>query len=79
MFEDGLSIERISPKFVFKLAFQSKYIDNVNLWIEMTNDRNLMSHTYDISTFDKVLVRLQNEYFPVLESLYNYFIEEQDE
>ena len=26
MIEDGLLIEKISPKFVFKLAFQSKYI-----------------------------------------------------
>ena len=77
MIEDGLSIERISPKYVFKLAFQSKYIDDVNLWLEMTNDRNLMSHTYDFSTFDVVLKKLQVEYFPLLEKLYLYFIEEQ--
>ena len=76
MIEDGLFIDKISPKFVFKLAFQSRYINNIDLWIKMTNDRNLMSHTYDFSNFDKVLSCLQKEYFPILEDLYNYFIEE---
>lgn len=75
MLEDGLLIDKISPKFVFKLAFQSKYIENIDLWIAMTNDRNLMSHTYDFSTFDTVLAKLQNEYYPLLNKLHTYFIE----
>jgi nucleotidyltransferase substrate binding protein (TIGR01987 family) len=49
MVEDGLVIEKISPKFVFKIAYQSKYLDNIDQWLKMTNDRNLMSHTYDFS------------------------------
>jgi nucleotidyltransferase substrate binding protein (TIGR01987 family) len=77
MQEDGLSFDKISPKFVFKLAFQSKYIDEIDLWIKMTNDRNLMSHTYDLSTFDVVLNKLQQDYFPLLKKLYLYFSEEQ--
>ena len=77
MVDDGLIIDRISPKYVFKLAYQSKYINDIDLWLKMTNDRNLMSHTYDFSTFDEVLKRLQNDYFPLLEELYLYFIEEQ--
>lgn len=76
MIEDGLTIERISPKYVFKLAYQSKYIDDIDTWINMANDRNLMSHTYDLSTFDSVLVRLQNEYFPLLQKLSTFFVEE---
>ena len=77
MVEDGLIFERISPKYVFKLAYQSKYIDEIDVWIKMTNDRNLMSHTYDFSTFDSVLKQLQKDYFPLLSELYSYFIEEQ--
>ena len=78
MIEDGLTIETISPKYVFKLAFQSKYIDDIKLWLEMINDRNLMSHTYDFSTFDNVLKKLQNEYFPLLRKLYLYFTNEEE-
>ncbi len=77
MIEDGLLIDKISPKYIFKLAFQSKYIEDVDLWIAMTNDRNLMSHTYDFSTFDSVLVKLQSEYYPLIKKLNNYFIEAQ--
>jgi nucleotidyltransferase substrate binding protein (TIGR01987 family) len=77
MIEDGLLIDKISPKYIFKLAFQSKYIEDVDLWIAMTNDRNLMSHTYDFSTFDSVLVKLQSEYYPLIKKLNNYFIEVQ--
>lgn len=77
MIEDGLAIDKISPKYVFKLAFQTQYVDDISLWLEMINDRNLMSHTYDFSTFDNVLKKLQNEYFPLLRNLYLYFIEEE--
>lgn len=77
MIEDGLLIDRLSPKYVFKLAYQSKYINHIDSWIAMVNDRNLMSHTDDFTNFDLVLQRLQQEYFPLLEKLYLYFLEEQ--
>ena len=59
MLADGLQIEKISPKYVFKTAFQSKYIDDIEIWMDMANDRNLMSHTYDFSKFDEILVKLK--------------------
>ncbi len=78
MIEDGLMIDKISPKYVFKQAYQSKYLDNIDTWLEMTNDRNLMSHTYNFETFDLVLKRLQNDYFPRLEALYISFLEQME-
>jgi len=72
MTEDGLIVEKISPKYVFKAAYQSKYIDDIQVWLDMANDRNLMSHTYDFSKLDKVLLRLKNLYFPCLDKLYTY-------
>lgn len=71
LIEDGLQLEKISPKYVFKFAYQHKYLDSIELWIEMTNDRNLMSHTYDFATFDMVIVKLKNKYFPLLDKLYS--------
>lgn len=78
MAEDGLTIEKISPKYVFKAAFQSNYIDDVETWIEMANDRNLMSHTYDFSDFDRVILKLKTAYFPLLKKLYTFFTGELD-
>lgn len=74
---DGLRIEKTSPKYVFKLAYQSKYITDIDLWLAMINDKNLMSHTYNFETFDKVLLSLQKDYYPLFNNLYIYFIEEQ--
>lgn len=73
---DGLVIERISPKHVFKLAYQSKYIDCIEEWLQMVNDRNLMSHTYDFESFDRILLVLKNTYFSLLETLYRDFSDE---
>ena len=74
MIEDGLFIDKISPKYVFKAAFQSKYIDRIDDWLDMTNDRNLMSHTYDFLKLDQFLIRLKTIYYPCFDELYSYFL-----
>ena len=38
--------EVLSPKQAFSVAFQLKWINNENLWLQMLYDRNLTSHTY---------------------------------
>ena len=73
MESDGLSLERLSPKYIFKGAYKSKYIDNIELWIEMTNDRNLMSHTYDSARLTKMLQSIKELYYPAIQKLYDYF------
>ena len=74
---DGLELERISPRYVFKTAYQSKYIDDIDGWLKMAGDRNLMSHTYNFDTFDQVLITLKNEYFQLLSDLHVSLIEQQ--
>ena len=78
MQEDGLEVEKVSPKFVFKLAYQSKYIDEIEPWLKMTGDRNLMAHTYNFEIFDKMLRSLKQDYFPLLERLHLSFVERED-
>lgn len=69
MESDGLILDRISPKVVVKEAFQAKYIDQVEVWLEMINDRNLLSHSYDLETFESVIPDIQTIYTPLLSSL----------
>jgi nucleotidyltransferase substrate binding protein (TIGR01987 family) len=76
MQEDGVIIDKISPKYILKLAHNNKYIDNIEVWLAMINDRNLMSHTYNFNDFNKVLKALQNTYYAHLEELYIDFIEQ---
>ncbi|WP_423910594.1 HI0074 family nucleotidyltransferase substrate-binding subunit [Candidatus Spongiihabitans sp.] len=76
MEHDGIAIKQISPRHMFKLAHQSKYIKKIEIWLKMTNDRNLMIHTSDLATFDKVLESLKNDYYPLLNDFYISLIEE---
>jgi nucleotidyltransferase substrate binding protein (TIGR01987 family) len=69
MESDGLILDRISPKGVLKEAFQAKYIDQIDLWLEMINDRNLLSHSYDLETFESVIPDIQSVYTPLLATL----------
>ena len=69
MESDGLILDRISPKVVVKEAFQAKYIDQIEVWLEMINDRNLLSHSYDLETFESVIPEIQAVYAPLLAEL----------
>lgn len=72
---DGIVFDLVSPRAVLKAAYQGKYIDQIELWFRMVNDRNLMSHTYNAHVFDKVLASVQSDYCALLGDLYASFIE----
>lgn len=74
---DGVVFSEIAPRYILKLAHQNKYIDNIEIWLNMVGDRNLMSHTYNFASFNKVLTALKEQYYQELETLYFYFVEEQ--
>lgn len=46
LFYQGLG-EYNSPRMVIKEAYVQKIIENGELWLDMIEDRNLTSHTYD--------------------------------
>ena len=66
MESDGLILDLISPKVVVKEAFQAKYIDQIEVWLKMINDRNLLSHSNDLETFESVIPDIQSIYTPLL-------------
>ena len=70
---DGIILDRISPKMVLNEAYKSKYIDD----IDMINDRNLLSHTYDYKVFEEIIPDIQTKYTPLLSNLYPFLIESQ--
>ena len=51
-----------SPKDCMKLAFKSNLIDNESTWIEMLENRNITTHTYNFDTalniYESLLVYL---------------------
>ena len=77
MENDGLVLEQISPKYVVKQAYASKYIKDIETWLKMIDDRNLMSHTYDFETFEEVIYTIQKVYLPMLYEWYLTLLAEQ--
>lgn len=67
---DGIIFETVSPKHVIRDAFQYKYINNIEIWLKMVDDRNLMSHTYNYATFETVLLEIKKSYYNVLDEFF---------
>ncbi len=66
----ALDIEYAAPRPVIKSAFAAGLIKDGQAWINMAQDRNLMTHTYNEDNFKTVLDRLKTTYVPALDNLY---------
>jgi len=47
-------IEVVSPRQAIRSAFEAGYLQNVDIWFEMLEDRNMTSHTYDPDIANRV-------------------------
>lgn len=70
MESDGHILESYSPKKVIKEAFKNKYIEDVDTWLDMINDRNQLSHVYSFEIFNDVIQQIQTKYLTVLNQLF---------
>jgi len=71
----GVKMQPVTPRAVVKEAFSARIIENGQLWIDMLDHRNLLSHTYNIETFEKAVQAINLRYFPILEQLCQWFKE----
>lgn len=58
-----------TPRQAFKEAFAAGLIEEGDVWLEMLDDRNLTSHTYDQSTARRVYEKVKNRYYPAMSKL----------
>lgn len=63
---EGLKVD--SPAGAIRAAFQLGWIDDDATWLQMKDDRNLTSHTYDEQTAEDLYMRLP-AYLPRLSAL----------
>jgi len=56
-------LEAITPKQTIKEAFANGLIKNGETWIDMLNDRNLTSHTYNQADADEIYKAIVEEYY----------------
>jgi len=60
-----------SPKATLKQAFQSGLKEDGHIWMDALDDRNLTVHTYDENTAEEIEFKIRNDYYFILERLYN--------
>lgn len=74
--KDYLEAESIvakTPKEVIRQAFHYEFINDGELWIEMLNNRNMLSHTYNEELFHKATDAIVNHYFKEISELIHFF------
>lgn len=74
--ENGVVIAPVTPRQVVKDAFAAKLIEDGQIWIDMLDHRNLLSHTYDFSVFEKAVEAIAARYLPAMESLHGFLARE---
>ena len=63
-------VEVKSPKGIIKEAFNKDIIKEGQLWIDMLDARNRLSHIYDESMFKGIIKKISKEYVKEIEKLY---------
>jgi nucleotidyltransferase substrate binding protein (TIGR01987 family) len=77
--EGGLVISPITPRQVIKEAFAAKVIPDGAVWVNMLDHRNLLSHAYDSSVFEKAVEAIAAHYLPAMTKLHEFFLEKSGE
>lgn len=68
----GTKLEQFTPRYIIKQAFAANIISDGQVWIDMIEHRNLMSHTYNPETFKKAVAAIVKSYLPAFENLYSF-------
>jgi nucleotidyltransferase substrate binding protein (TIGR01987 family) len=74
--ESGVEITPLTPRQVIKEAFAAKIIADGQVWIDMLDHRNLLSHTYDQAVFGEAVEAIASRYLPAIASLHAFLMAE---
>ena len=66
---NGKGVEAMYPRDVIKQAFKHELVADGELWMDMLDSRNLMSHTYKETDSDFVFNEIRIKYGEALEQL----------
>ncbi|MEY4582950.1 MAG: hypothetical protein RL701_7653 [Pseudomonadota bacterium] len=70
---NGMHLTSVTPKAVIKAAFAARLIPDGQLWIDILEKRNLLSHTYDQSLLGESMKEIHERYLPAIEQLQTFF------
>jgi nucleotidyltransferase substrate binding protein (TIGR01987 family) len=64
----------VTPRSVIKAAFSAQIIGDGQVWIDMLDHRNLLSHTYDRKVFEEAVDTLNTRYLAAFVDLKEWFV-----
>ena len=76
MEHDGFVFATITPRQVIKDAFAAKILKDGQVWIDMLDHRNLLSHTYNLVKFEEAVNALHTRYLHAFDELHEFLREE---
>jgi len=68
----GVVFEQITPRSVIKQAFAAKIVQDGQVWMDMLDQRNLMSHTYDDEAFQIAFSSISRSYLKTIEQVFTW-------
>jgi len=72
--EEGFLVD--SPRSTIRQAFQSRYIENPEVWMEAMKMRNMTVHTYNAKVMDETVVFIRDHFFTLIRDWYNSYKKE---
>lgn len=72
---EGQVMEPITPRHVIKDAFAARILRDGQVWMDMLDHRNILSHNYDAATFDKAVLAIRDRYLAAIEELHAWLME----
>jgi len=75
-FLEAKNVDAKYPREVIKKAFEYEIIKDGETWLEMLEQRNLMTHTYSEEIFTKAVQMICGKYYPVIEQVYSFLLKE---
>lgn len=70
--EGGFVFATVTPRQVLKDAYAAKILDDGQVWIDMLDHRNLLSHTYSPAVFEKAVEAIHARYLSGIGNLHDF-------
>lgn len=70
--ESGFVFATVTPRQVLKDAFAAKILTDGQAWIDMLDHRSLLSHTYNLASFEKALEAIHQRYLTAIAQLHEF-------
>ena len=70
-FLESQNVDEKFPREIIKTGFQYELIEDGEIWLEMLEMRNIITHTYDEAIFNSSIIKITDNFYPEIKKLYS--------